>query len=87
MSELSLAVYVHMSKYVAILIIYFTAKYRRTQQLNMGCSFTAGCLINPLTPNDHYSGRTAPLTSKVAFYIFIQKNIGTEYFKDGVYSR
>jgi len=21
-------------------------------------------LFNPLTPNDHYSGRTAPLTSK-----------------------
>ena len=30
-------------------------------------------LINPLTPNDHYSGRTAPLTSKVSFYIFIQQ--------------
>ena len=30
-------------------------------------------LVNPLTPNDHYSGRTAPLTSKVAFYIFIQQ--------------
>jgi len=29
-------------------------------------------MINPLTPNDHYSGRTAPLTSKVALYIFIQ---------------
>jgi hypothetical protein len=29
--------------------------------------------FNPLTPNDHYSGRTAPLTSKVAFYIFIQQ--------------
>ena len=29
--------------------------------------------INPLTHNDHYSGRTAPLTSKVAFYIFIQQ--------------
>ena len=29
--------------------------------------------INPLTPNDTYSGRTAPLTSKVAFYIFIQQ--------------
>jgi len=26
-----------------------------------------------LTPTDHYSGRTAPLTSKVAFYIFIQQ--------------
>ena len=30
-------------------------------------------VFNPLTPNDHYSGRTAPLTSKVAFYIFIQQ--------------
>ena len=29
--------------------------------------------INPLTPNDHCSGRTAPLTSKVALYIFIQQ--------------
>jgi hypothetical protein len=30
-------------------------------------------IINPLTPNDTYSGLTAPLTSKVAFYIFIQQ--------------
>ena len=29
--------------------------------------------VNPLTPNDPYKGRTAPLTSKVAFYIFIQE--------------
>jgi len=29
--------------------------------------------INPLTPNDPYRGRTAPLTSKVAFYVFIQQ--------------
>jgi len=29
--------------------------------------------INLLTPNVNYSGRTTPLTSKVAFYIFIQK--------------
>ena len=29
--------------------------------------------FNPLTPNDPYSGRTAPLTSKVTFYIFIQQ--------------
>jgi len=26
-----------------------------------------------LTPDVNYSGRTAPLTSKVAFYIFIQQ--------------
>ena len=31
------------------------------------------CAFNPLTPNDHYSGRTAQLTSKVTFYIFIQQ--------------
>jgi hypothetical protein len=30
-------------------------------------------LVSPSTPNDHYSARTAPLTSKVAFYIFIQQ--------------
>ena len=30
-------------------------------------------IVNPLTPNDPYRGRTAPLTSKVAFYIFIQQ--------------
>jgi len=29
--------------------------------------------INLLMPNVNYSGRTAPLTSKVAFYIFIQQ--------------
>ena len=27
----------------------------------------------PLTPNDPYRGRTAQLTSKVAFYVFIQQ--------------
>jgi len=30
-------------------------------------------LLNLLTPNVNYSGRTAPLTSKVAFCIFIQQ--------------
>jgi hypothetical protein len=29
--------------------------------------------INPLTPNDPYRGRTAPLTSKVPYYVFIQQ--------------
>ena len=29
--------------------------------------------INPLTHNDPYSQRTATLTSKVAFYVFIQQ--------------
>ena len=42
--------------------------------------------LNLLTPNVNYSGRTAPLTSKVAFYIFFSTNIGTEYFKHVIYS-
>ena len=29
--------------------------------------------FNPLTSSDPYRSRTAPLTSKVAFYIFIQQ--------------
>jgi len=29
--------------------------------------------FNLLAPNVNYSGRTAPLTSKVAFYTFIQQ--------------
>jgi len=32
-----------------------------------------GRFFNLLTPNVNYSGRTAPITSKVAFYIFIQQ--------------
>ena len=42
--------------------------------------------INPLTPNDHYSGRTAPLTSKRCILYIYLTNIGTEYFKHGIYS-
>jgi len=42
--------------------------------------------INPLTPNDDYSGRTAPLTSKHCISYIYSTNIGTEYFKHGIYS-
>jgi hypothetical protein len=42
--------------------------------------------LNPLTPNDHYSGRTAPLTSKRCILYIYSTNIGTEYFKHGIYS-
>jgi len=42
--------------------------------------------INPLTPNDHYSGRTAPLKSKRCILYIYSTNINTEYFKHGIYS-
>jgi len=43
-------------------------------------------LLNPLTPNYLYSGRTAPLTSKRFILYIYSTNIGTEYFKHGIYS-
>ena len=42
--------------------------------------------INPLTPNDSYRGRTAPLTSKRLILYIYSTNMGTEYFKHGIYS-
>ena len=42
--------------------------------------------FNPLTPNDPYRGRTAPLTSKRCILYIYSTNIGTEYFKHGIYS-
>ena len=45
-----------------------------------------GRLINRLTPNDAYSGRTAPLTSKRYILYIYSTNTGTEYFKHGIYS-
>jgi hypothetical protein len=42
--------------------------------------------INPLKPNDPYRGRTAPLTSKRCILYIYSTNIGTEYFKHGIYS-
>jgi len=42
--------------------------------------------VNPLTPNDPYRGRTAPLTSKCCILYIYSTNTGTEYFKHGIYS-
>jgi len=42
--------------------------------------------FNLLTPNDNYSGRTAPLTSKCCILYIYSTNICTEYFKHGIYS-
>ena len=43
-------------------------------------------VLNPLTPNDPYRGRTAPLTSKRCSLYIYSTNIGTEYFKHGICS-
>ena len=46
----------------------------------------SGTCLNPLTPKDTYSGRTAPLTSKRWILYIYSTNIDTEYFKHGIYS-
>jgi len=43
-------------------------------------------IINPLTPKDCYSGRTAPLNSKRCILYIYSENTSTEYFKHGIYS-
>ena len=48
--------------------------------------FSVILTINLLTPNDHYNGRTAPLSSKRCILYIYSTNTGTEYFKHGIYS-
>ena len=43
-------------------------------------------VLNRLTPNDPYMGRTATLTSKGCILYIYSTNIGTEYFKHALYS-
>ena len=47
---------------------------------------TYNIFVNPLKPNDPYSGRTAPLTSKHFILHIYSTNIGTEYFKHDINS-
>ena len=48
--------------------------------------FTFIFTCNPLTPNDLYISRTAPLTSKRCILYIYSTNVDTEYFKHALYS-
>jgi hypothetical protein len=43
-------------------------------------------LINHLTPNGHFSGRTAPLTYRSSIFFIYSSDIRTGYFKHAAYS-
>jgi thiosulfate reductase cytochrome b subunit len=47
---------------------------------------TAFIYLNHLTPNGHFSGRTAPLTSRRCILYIYSTNIRTEYFKHDAHS-
>jgi len=49
-------------------------------------NFLSTAMFNTLTPKDRYMGRTAPLNSKRCILYIYSTNIGTEYFKHGIYS-
>ena len=69
---------------------YYSTKFSRPGNLALRiCSPLETVLhlqvINPLTPNEHYSGRTASLTIKRCILCIYSTNTGTEYFKHGIY--
>jgi len=61
------------------LAIEFSRKWRLRAKFVL-VVFGALGTINPLTPNDYYTGRTAPLTSKRCILYIYSTNIGTGYF-------
>jgi len=68
--------YVNRRKICQVPSFYFCSFITLFKQLN----------INPLTPDDPYIGRTAPLTSKRCILYIYSTSIGTEYFKYGINS-
>ena len=62
----------HIYKYFGLYIIIFHKNILVTLVTIISVSYNMNT-INLLTPNVNYSGRTAPITSKVAFFIFIQQ--------------
>jgi len=48
---------------------------------NISIFFMTHCFINHLTPNGHYMGRTARLTSRRYILYIYSTNIRAEYFK------
>ena len=66
--------------YVKILILFNEIYIKINIIVNFNVNF------NPLTPNDLYISRTAPLTSKRCILYIYSTNVGTEYFKRILYS-
>ena len=63
-----------------------TVQYKTLIECNTGTTQKLPLAVNHLTPNDPYTGRTAPLTSKHCILYIYSTNIGTEYFKHALHS-
>ena len=78
--------------YIGICTVHFVTVANKHLSVHLSCreiystSSNIHSTFNPLTPNDSYRGRTAPLTSKCYILYIYSTNIDTEYFKHGIYS-
>ena len=68
-----------------LLKLSLSSLFHRSQTFIAVLKFLPLCL-NLLTPNDPYMGRTALLTSKRCVLYIYSTDIGTEYFKNALYS-
>jgi hypothetical protein len=66
--------------------LWFNLQYYCKEKAHFRQQMSVWCMFNLLTPNDPYRDRTAPLTSKLCILYIYSKNIGTEYFKYGIYT-
>ena len=80
-------IFVHVTSVTYSSIIQLSSAYRSMQiYLPSSAPRLRNALLNPLTPNDLYISRTAPLTSKRCILYIYSTNICTEYFKQALYS-
>jgi hypothetical protein len=61
-------------------------KKRSRFKSNIGVINISILAVNHLTPNGHFSGRTAPLTYRCCILFIYSTDIRTEYFKHAAYS-
>ena len=76
----------HYQKYVLIICLTILVFFAVGPNTGVNMLMSKMWMINRLTPNDPYMGRTAPLTSKRCILYIYSTNIGTEYFKHALYS-
>ena len=64
-----------------VVLLCLRVSYYLTSVIQRSSSFLIRVRINHLTPNGHYMGRTAQLTSRCCILYIYSTNIRTEYFK------
>ena len=64
---------------------FLSQNFKAYKKEDTALRYTHCSQLNPLTPNDLYMSRTAPLTSKRCILYIYSTNVCTEYFKHALY--